>query len=115
MALRRERRGVARVLQHVLPLLAGDPRLDCTILTTAEGRESLDSTDAKFHVVGSMTQSAWEQFGLPWYARHVRADAIYSHAECGPLWGPSLLLHVPEDPFVRWEGAGATSLREHVR
>ena len=115
MALRRQGRGPARVLQHVLPLLADDPRLDCVILSTEEGRELFDFRSAEFHVAPSMTQSAWEQFGLPWHARRVRADVIYSLAECGPAWGPPLVLHVPEDPFVRWNGAKADSSRELIR
>ena len=116
MAIRRQGRGVTRVLQQVFPLLAADPRLDCVILSTREGREILDlGSSVCFHEVPQSTQSAWEQFGLPWHARQVRADAIYSHAECGPLWGPPLLLHIPEDPFIRWQGINADSLRERVR
>jgi glycosyltransferase involved in cell wall biosynthesis len=115
MSLRRQGRGVARVLKQVLPLLTGDPRLDCVILSTQEGREFLDFPPAEFHITRSMSQSAWEQFGLPWHARRVQADVIYSHAECGSAWGPPLLLHVPEDPFVRWSGAKADSSRERVR
>ena len=115
MSLRRQGRGVARVLKHVLPLLTRDPRLDCVILSTQEGREFLDFIPAEFHIARPMSQSAWEQFGLPWHARRVQADVIYSHAECGPTWGPPLLLHVPEDPFVRWDGAKADSPRERVR
>ena len=115
MSLRRQGRGVSRVLQHVLPLLGDDPRLDCVVLSTEEGRELLDFPSAEFHIAPSMTQSAWEQFGLPWHARRVQAAVIYSHAECGPTWGPPLLLHVPEDPFVRWNRFKADSSRERVR
>ena len=116
MALRREGRGVARVLQQLLPLLAADPRLDCVILSTREGREML-GPGGSLHLdeVRHMHQSVWEQFGLPWHARRVKADAIYSHAECAPLWGPPLLLHVPEDPFVRWHYTRADSLHEVAR
>ncbi len=28
---------------------------------------------------------------------------MYSHRECGAFWGPPLLLHVPEDPEIRWQ------------
>ncbi len=114
-SLSRQGRGVTRVLQYVLPLLTRDPRLDCVILSTEEGREFLDLPSAEFHVAPPMIHSAWEQFGLPWHARKVRADVIYSLAECGPTWGPPLLLHVTEDPFVRWNGAKAESSRERVR
>ena len=69
----------------------------------------------KFREVPHATQSTWEQYGLPRHAKRIEADAIYSHAECGPLWGPPLLLHVPEDPFVRWQSAGADTRREQVR
>jgi glycosyltransferase involved in cell wall biosynthesis len=115
MALRRQGRGVGRVLQHLLPLLAADRRLSCVILSTNEGREILGSDSAEFHVVPSMAQTAWEQSGLSLTARKVSAEAIYSFAECGPLWGPPLLLHVPEDPFTRWRGEHANTVREHLR
>ena len=69
----------------------------------------------RFREVPSMTQTVWEQYGLARSANQIGADAIYSHAECGPLWGPAVLLHVPEDPFVRWHGCKPDTSREHAR
>jgi glycosyltransferase involved in cell wall biosynthesis len=116
MALRRGGRGVTRVLQQLFPLLVADARLDCAILSSAEGRELLELESlAPFHEVPAMSQSMWEQYGLAHSARQVGADAVYSFAECGPLWGPPTLLHVPEDPFVRWQGFKADTHRERVR
>jgi glycosyltransferase involved in cell wall biosynthesis len=62
-----------------------------------------------------MPKTIWEQFALPWYARKLGAQAIYSHSECAPFWGPPVLLHVPEDPYQRWQGSPATTTKEHVR
>ena len=52
---------------------------------------------------------------MPRLAHRLRADAIYSHRECGPLWGPALVLHMPEDPEVRWARTPPVSLRQTAR
>ena len=115
-SIRRRGRGVARVLRQVLPLLAAEQSgVPYVVLTTLEGKELLGPCASRVVTVPQMSQTRWEQFGLPWHARKIGATAVYSHAECGPLWGPPVLLHVPEDPHVRWEGAPAASSREYVR
>ncbi|MHB8246179.1 MAG: glycosyltransferase family 4 protein [Acidimicrobiales bacterium] len=117
-ALRRQGKGVARVLRHVLPLVGAGPEsgdLECAVLTTEEGSELLGSITSEIVVVPEMPQSVWEQLGLPWYARKLGGRAIYSQSECGPLWGPPVVLHVLENPHTRWQGAPAGSSRERVR
>jgi glycosyltransferase involved in cell wall biosynthesis len=116
MAVRRAGRGVSRVLRELLPrLVSGDSALDCFILTTREGRSLLGKVGGEVTVVPSMPKSIWEQSGLPFFAARGGAQVIYSHSESAPLWGPGVVLHVPEDPYLRWEGAAATSWREHAR
>ena len=98
MALHRQGRGVARVLQNVLPLLTRDPRLDCVILSTEEGREFLDLPSAEFHVAPPMIHSAWEQLGLPWHAREsgpMLSIALPSADLHGDLLFCSTLLRTP--------------------
>lgn len=117
-ALRRQGKGVARVLRHVLPLVgtaSGSDDLECAVVTTEEGSRLLGSTASEIVIIPEMPQSVWEQVGLPWYARKLGARAIYSHSECGSLWGPRVVLHVPEDPYTRWRGAPARSSRERGR
>lgn len=115
-AIREQGSGVSRVLREVLPLLAAEHRgLDYVIVSTAEGVRALGTIESEVVTAPSMPNSVWEQFGLPWYARRLRADAVYSHSECCPLWGAPVLLHVPEDPYIRWDYAPAITPREHVR
>lgn len=115
MAIRPGGRGVARVLKQVLPLLAR--RTDDTeyvIVTSDEGRAvlpaSLDVTIAPL-----MPMSIWEQFGLPEYARRLGGTAVYSYAECGPIWGPPVIMNVPEDPHVRWAFSPVDTRKELLR
>jgi glycosyltransferase involved in cell wall biosynthesis len=103
-------------LRHVVPLLAGQgDGLEYVTLTTHEGSQVLGPFDGEVVTVPSMPKTFWEQAGLPWYARKLRAQAIYSHSECAPMWSPPVLLHIPEDPYVRWQGAPSTTTREHLR
>jgi glycosyltransferase involved in cell wall biosynthesis len=116
IALRRMGRGVSRSLRELLPLLTETGTgLDCVTFTTDEGRQLLDGCGGEIVVVPSMPSSIWEQLGLPWYARKFRAQVVFSLSECGPLWGPKLLLNVPEDPYIRWAGATAATWREKIR
>lgn len=115
MAIKRSGRGVSRVLRQVFPLMASTCEAEYFVLTTAEGRELLGDSPVQLLDVPSMPHSLWEQSGLPAFARRYGADLIYSHAECAPLWGPDVLLHVPEDPYLRWETAFAEGWREQVR
>ncbi|HMK97598.1 MAG TPA: glycosyltransferase family 1 protein [Acidimicrobiales bacterium] len=111
----RERFGVARVLREVIPLLAASEDLDCVVFATREGLELLGPVDAEVVAVGGVPKSVWEQTGLPWHARRAGAEIIYSHSECAPAWGPPVLLHVPEDPYARWETGRATTAKERLR
>ena len=116
MAIQRTGRGVSRVLQQVFPLLlktAIGP--DTFILTTEEGADLLGPVDGEIVLVQRQPKTTWEQIGLPWHSRINGADRLYTHSECGPLWGVKTLLHIPEDPYVRWSTAPITTPRERVR
>lgn len=115
MALRNNGRGVARSMQQLIPLLSSHGGLDYVALVTQEGSRLLGSYPGPRAIVPPMPKSIWEQFGLPWYARKVGAQLIFSRSECAPLWGPRVLLDVPEDPYIRWNLMPATSSREHLR
>jgi glycosyltransferase involved in cell wall biosynthesis len=117
MAVSRHGRGVSRTLQHVLPLLAKhSDGAEYLVVTSPEGRDLLPGPDDdQFIVVPQRPKSAWEQMGLPLVARHLGASAIYTFSECGPLWGVLPLVHVPEDPYVRWLTAPARTAKEHAR
>lgn len=100
----------------MLPLLAGaSADLEAVIVTSYEGDGLLGAVDGEVVKVPLMATSPWEQWGLPRQARRLGARAIYMHSECSPLWGPPVLLHVPEDPHVRWEATPVTSWKEHAR
>jgi glycosyltransferase involved in cell wall biosynthesis len=115
MALREDGRGVSRSLRHLVPLLsAKEDGLRYVTLTTKGGRELLGEMDGEVVTVPAMPKSSWEQLGLPFFATKLGADVVFSRSECSPLWGPPVLLHVPEDPYVRWE-AMATTGKEKLR
>jgi glycosyltransferase involved in cell wall biosynthesis len=97
------RRGVARVLKEIgSRLLVWHPE-DYHAICGPGGPQELQEVDAKLlTVVRPHPAVAFEQVTLPFLASRLRARAVYSHRECGALWGPPLLLHVPEDPEVRW-------------
>jgi glycosyltransferase involved in cell wall biosynthesis len=65
--------------------------------------------------VRRVPNAVWEQVVLPRVCSRLGAAAIYSHRECGTLWGPPQLLHVPEDPEVRWRREPTTEVREQLR
>lgn len=104
-------------MRHLLPLLAKECEDLGTVvtLTTEEGRELMGHIEGETVLVPPLPHSMWEQFGLPEHSRRVGADVIYTFSECAPLWGPLVLLHIPEDPYIRWNGAPARSVREHAR
>lgn len=115
MAIRPGGRGVARMLRHVLPLLAARSGcIEYVIVTNAFGKKELSHL-AEVVTAPAMVTSVWEQVGLPACARRMGAAAVYSHSECGPLWGPRLCLHVPEDPEFRWSFTPADTTRERFR
>ena len=114
--LGRNRKGVGRVLGELAPRLADrDPERFRAVCTSAalpllDGQLARTAT-----VVPTVPQAVWEQVLLPATAARLGAGAIYSHQECGALWGPPLLLHVPEDPEVRWAREPVTTAREGAR
>jgi glycosyltransferase involved in cell wall biosynthesis len=66
-------------------------------------------------VVRRVPNAVWEQALLPLACSRLGAAAVYSHRECGALWGPPQLLHVPEDPEIRWRREPTTAMREQLR
>lgn len=109
-------KGISRVLASLIPRIVERSPDEVLIACTAEGDEYLPEVPPERVVhARRQPQSAWEQWGLPDLARKVGADALYSHRESGALWGQPLVLHVPEDPEVRWERNPPRSAREHAR
>lgn len=118
------RRGVGRVLKEIgSRLLVWYPESYHAICGPA-GPQILRDIDADLlTTVGQHPAAVFEQITLPLLASRLRARAIYSHRECGALWGPPLVLHVPEDPEVRWSrqsmqvvrAAGEAAGREMAR
>lgn len=108
-------KGVSRVLGSLVPeldALSGD---ELRVACTREGAELLQLEKSRMVVVSRPLQSRWEQWDLPSLARRICARAIYSHREAGALWGPPLVLHVPENPEVRWARQGVVSARDRAR
>ncbi len=115
--LGRNPKGVGRVLAELTPRLVeldpGRYRVVCTPSALPLLGGHVDRSAAV--VLPAVPQAAWEQVVLPAAARRLGAGAVYSHQECGALWGPPLLLHVPEDPEVRWAREPVTTAREGAR
>ena len=116
-ALGRNTKGVARVLREVTPrLVALDPGRYLVACSSPDAARLLPGVPgARLVVVPYRSQAVWEQWTLPALGARLGAGAIYSHQECGALWGSPLLLHVPEDPEVRWRRETATTARERAR
>jgi glycosyltransferase involved in cell wall biosynthesis len=109
-------KGVARVLASLTPRVVERSNEEILVACTGEGIRELPGVGADgILLVPRTLQSRWEQWGLPRLARRNNIDAVYSHREAGALWGPPLVLHVPEDPEVRWARNPPASLREHAR
>lgn len=109
-------KGITRVLSSLIPRVIERSNAEIVIACTVAGASQLDPLSLeRAHQVPRRLQSKWEQWDLPRLGTHLGVDAIYSHRECGPLWGPALVLHVPEDPEVRWERHPPRSPREHLR
>jgi glycosyltransferase involved in cell wall biosynthesis len=110
-------KGVARVLTSLTPaLVALDPD-GYRVVCTAAGREVVDGLELGVtpYVVRPVPDTVWEQAALPAVAARLGVGAVYSHRECGALWGPRLVLHVPEDPEVRWQREPVTDARDRTR
>lgn len=105
--LRKDGKGVSRCLENVVPRLIerSGPARGYVALTTSEGAEMISDVSERILVVPAMPGSVWEQFGLPFYSSKAAAALIYAHRECGPRWGLPYVLHVFEDPAVRWPRA----------
>lgn len=121
--LGRNRRGVARALREIgSRLLSMDPDRYRAVCCAA-GIPLLEEVNpAQLTIVSQHSQAVFEQLTLPRVATRLGACAVYSFRECGALWGPPLLLHVTEDPEVRWSrealklvGLGAGVSREIAR
>lgn len=111
------RKGVERVLASVCRELVHEHPSRYHVTCTAAGVALLAEhfPPSAVHVVPRTPQAVWEQIGLPAVAARVRAAAVYSHRECGALWGPPLLLHIPEDPEVRWRRDPPTAPNARAR
>jgi GT2 family glycosyltransferase len=109
-------KGVARVLEEVVPrLMELDPDRYVAVATlAAKGRFAAVDSD-RLRVVRLFPQSVWEQLVLPLIALRLGVDATYCHRECAAIWGPPVLLHVTEDPEVRWERETDPDGRERAR
>ena len=111
----RNRRGVARVLTEVgSRLLAWYPDRYHGICGPGGPELMRDIRRDQVTVIGQHSQAVFEQITLPLLARKLGAKAVYSHRECGALWGPPLLLHVPEDPEIRWSKGSAREVMQIV-
>ena len=110
-------KGVARVLTALTPRLValgpGRYRAVCSPAARPElGELGLDQ-DA--YVVPRVSGAVWEQVVLPGACTRLGASSVYSFGECGAMWGPRQLLHVSEDPEVRWQREPTTGIRELTR
>lgn len=109
-------KGVARVLGELAPRLVAMDHGRYHVATTPSGLALLPPLPRRqVHCHAAHAQTLWEQVSLPNLGRRIGAGAIYSHRECGALWGPALLLHVTEDPEIRWARETAPGLRDRAR
>lgn len=109
-------KGVGRVLEEVVPrLLQLDPDRYIVVVTAAAGTRFAAADPDRFRTVRRVPQSLWEQLVLPLVALRLGVDATYCHRECAAIWGPPVLLHVTEDPEVRWERESDFDARDWAR
>jgi GT2 family glycosyltransferase/glycosyltransferase involved in cell wall biosynthesis len=110
------RKGVGRVLEELVPrLMLVDPGRYIAVVTPAAKTRFAAVDPARLRTVRLFPQSVWEQLVLPLVAALLRVDATYCHRECAAIWGPPVLLHVTEDPEVRWERQLDPDRRERAR
>ena len=108
--------GVARVLEAVVPRLVQlDPDRYLVVATHAAANRLEGVDPARVRTVPALPQSVWEQIALPALATAFGVDATYCHRECAAVWGPPVLLHVTEDPEIRWEREIDPELRDRAR
>ena len=109
-------KGVGRVLDEVVPrLLQLDPNRYIVVATSAAETRFAPADRDRLRIVPRVPQSLWEQLVLPLVALRLGVDATYCHRECAAIWGPPVLLHVTEDPEVRWERERDFGAREWAR
>lgn len=115
--VRTRAKGVSRALQNIAIQLTSSPRdIDYVVLTTAEGASQLrEVPSGSVRIVPDTLGALWEQVWLPWAARRVRADLVYTQRECPPLaWGRTVV-HIHEDPFARFARQPPSRPRERAR
>ena len=116
MELGHNPKGISRVLEALTPRIVSQASNDVFVACTSEGAQRLrDVPGNRIITVRRHVQSHWEQLALPMTARRIGASAVYSHRESGAIWGPPLVLHVPEDPEVRWSRTSPDSARGLLR
>jgi glycosyltransferase involved in cell wall biosynthesis len=116
LELGRNPKGISRVLASLAPQVVTRATDEVFVACTTDADGYLpDVPQNRVVHVRPELQSVWEQWSLPRLAQKIGATAVYSHRESGALWGPPLVLHVPEDPEVRWDRDPPRSLREHGR
>jgi glycosyltransferase involved in cell wall biosynthesis len=110
-------KGLARVVTALTPRLVALEPGRYRAVTTRAGLPVIEEfgVDLPVTVVPRVPNALWEQLVLPGVATALRATSVYCHQECGALWGPGLVLHVPEDPEIRWSREPTTDLRERTR
>ena len=110
-------KGVARVLAELAPRMAAlAPDRYIPVCSPAGVPILRDLGLADRAVVTRVVSNAvFEQVGLPRTCTRLGAGAVYSHRECGALWGPPQLLHVTEDPEIRWQREPTRAARELLR
>lgn len=115
--LRPEGKGVARALQNIIPRLVATEGegVRFVVLATDRGAPLLEGVPrARIRIVPGMLGSVWEQVGLPLASRRLGSDLVYTQRDCTSPLGPPYVVHLHEDPSVRW-GRGPNLLRERIR
>lgn len=95
--------GVGRVLEEVGPRIMALAPDRCRAICTEAALPALPDIERNLLTFAPRSpHTFYEQWTLPFLSTRVGARAVYSHRECGALWGPPLVLHVTEDPEIRW-------------
>ena len=114
--LGRNPKGIARVLASLTPRVIARSTDDVFVACATPGAaERAGVPGDRVVLVERTLQSRWEQWGLPRVAREVDVAAVYSHRESGAVWDRPLVLHIPEDPEIRWARTPPRSVRERLR
>ena len=109
--------GPARTTHHVLQAFGErSESLEPILLVTRAGSKHLEDWPYETLIVPDMSNTLWEQIGLPYYCKKISAGVVYSHRACGPTWGPPTVLHFLDDPRLAGSrGATATTPREQLK